>query len=564
MKSKKNFKSFFMKKITLLFVLLLTAISTDIYAQTDYLPVGGGATSTQVRGPQGTNRYQRSVWILSTAEMTAAGFTTGNTVNTLGFNYINGLDIATTGNIQIYLQNSTDAANTKGTTWASILTGMTSYYNGSVTFPASAGDFYMPLSTNFVYTGGSVYVAFDYQNPSGNIATVPSTIPANTTITNGTRTATSATAAPTTFATAYSAFRPQTILGKLVDCARPLNVAVPSSTLNSGNITFTSSNPVNLQYGLYDFDPATAGTFVNGITSPYTLAGLQPSTAYEIYTKSDCGGFLGTSINTVPVSFHTTFQPATPSYNTSFEIDNHPNIGWVADEEPDGTDWFMNFGGTGSTLVQNGMYSCVSVSSPNVLASGIMYSRGINLQASVNPVTITFYASNYQAGGATNTSTFTITAGTSQTAASQTIAVGTGTATTSAFALKTFTFTPPTTGVYYIGVRNTSPVNGVANSTHALIIDNFTVSQTLASNEVLESKFSTYPNPAKNVINVANTTDALISGIEITDINGRVVKNQQFSNVAEVQVTVSDLAQGMYTMKIVSDKGIVTKKVIKE
>ena len=43
-----------MKKITLLFVLLLTAISTDIYAQTDYLPVGGGATSTQVRGPQGT------------------------------------------------------------------------------------------------------------------------------------------------------------------------------------------------------------------------------------------------------------------------------------------------------------------------------------------------------------------------------------------------------------------------------------------------------------------------------------------------------------------------------
>ncbi|GAA4055197.1 T9SS type A sorting domain-containing protein [Flavobacterium chungnamense] len=552
-----------MKKITLLFVLLLSAISTEIYAQTDYLPVGAGNSSTQVRGPQGTNRYHRSVWILTAAEMTAAGFTTGNTINALGFNFINGLDIATTGNIQIYLQNSTDTANTKGTAWTSVITGMTSTYNGSVTLPTASGDFYMPLSTNFNYTGGSLYVAFDYQNAAGNLATVPSTIPANTAVASGTRTATSATAAPTTLG-AFSTFRPQTILGKLVDCARPLDVAVPSTTLNSANITFTSSNPVNIQYGAYDFDPATTGTYANGVSSPYTLNGLQPSTAYEIYTKSDCGGFLGTSANTVPVSFHTTFQPATPSYNTSFEIDNHPNIGWVADEEPNGTDWFMVYGGTGSALVQNGLYSCVSLGSATAQASGIMYSRGINLQASGNPVTITFQASNYQATGATNTSTFTITAGTSQTAAAQTIAVGTGTATTSAFALKTFTFTPPTTGVYYIGVRNTSPINGVANSTHALIIDNFTVSQTLANNEVLESKFSTYPNPAKNVINVANTTDALISGIEITDINGRVVKNQQFSNVAEVQVTVSDLAQGMYTMKIVSDKGIVTKKVIKE
>jgi hypothetical protein len=552
-----------MKKITLLFVLLLSAISTDIYAQTDYLPVGAGNSSTQVRGPQGTNRYHRSVWILTAAEMTAAGFTTGNTINALGFNYINGLDIATTGNIQIYLQNSTDTANTKGTAWTSVITGMTSTYNGSVTLPTASGDFYMPLSTNFNYTGGSLYVAFDYQNAAGNLATVPSTIPANTAVASGTRTATSATAIPATLG-AFSTFRPQTILGKLVDCARPLSVAVPSSTLNSANITFTSSNPVNLQYGLYDFDPATTGTFVNGITSPYTLAGLQPSTAYEIYTKSDCGGFLGTSVNTVPVSFHTTFQPATPSYNTSFEIDNHPNIGWVADEDAIGTDWFMVFGGTGSPLVQNGQYSCVSLGSADGQAAGIMYSRGINLQASGNPVTITFQASNYQATGATNTSTFTVTAGTGQNVASQTIAVGTGTATTSAFALKTFTFTPPTTGVYYIGIRNTSPINGVANSVHGLILDNFTVSQTLANNEVLESKFSTYPNPAKDVINVSNTTDALISAIEITDINGRVVKNQQFSNVAEIQVTVSDLAQGMYTMKIVSDKGIVTKKVIKE
>ena len=95
-------------------------------------------------------------------------------------------------------------------------------------------------------------------------------------------------------------------------------------------------------------------------------------------------------------------------------------------------------------------------------------------------------------------------------------------------------------------------------------MDNFTVTQALATNQVLESKFSTYPNPAKNVINVTNTTDASISSIEMTDLNGRVVKSVKFSNVPEAQVSVSDLAQGVYMMKIVSDKGIATKKVIKE
>lgn len=553
-----------MKKITLLFLTVFALFSFEAIAQTDYYTVGTGATSTQVRGPNGVYRYQRSVWILTAAEMTAAGFSTGNIINTLGFNYIQGLDIPATGNIQIYLQNSSDTANTKVVSWATVISPMTSTYNGTVTLPTTVGDFLMPFSTNFTYTGGSLYIAFDYQNAAGPLPSVSSTIPANTTVTNGTRSANSATAAPANLGATYSAFRPQTILGKNVDCARPLNVAVPSFTLNTANVTFNSgSNPANLQYGLYDFNPATAGTFANGVTSPYTIPGLSPSTAYEVYTKTDCGAFLGLSAETFPVSFHTIFEPANPNYNTSFEIDVFPNIGWVADDEPNNTDWFMFFGGTANPLVQNGLYSAVSLSSANAQASGIMYSRGINLQGS-NPVTISFYASNYQAAGATNTANFILNAGSDQTLAGQTINIATGTANTAAFVLKSYTFTPPSSGVYYFSLTNASPINGVTGSTHGLIVDNFTVSQTLVNNEVLESKFTTFPNPAKNFINVVNTTDALISGIEITDINGKVVKNQKFSAALEVQVSVSDLAQGIYTMKIVSDKGIVTKKVIKE
>ena len=53
------------------------------------------------------------------------------------------------------------------------------------------------------------------------------------------------------------------------------------------------------------------------------------------------------------------------------------------------------------------------------------------------------------------------------------------------------------------------------------------------------------------------------NSISITDLNGRVVKQNSFTDVTNVQVNVSDLASGVYMMNITSDKGSVTKKIIK-
>jgi hypothetical protein len=83
------------------------------------------------------------------------------------------------------------------------------------------------------------------------------------------------------------------------------------------------------------------------------------------------------------------------------------------------------------------------------------------------------------------------------------------------------------------------------------------------SNSIANNKFTVYPNPVKNVVNVSNA-DASISSIEITDLNGRVVKTLNVTSLTDVQVTVSDLSQGVYMMKITSDKGTAVKKIIKE
>src|SRR5689334_11334408 len=106
-----------MKK-TLLYLLLIVGFAAN--AQTDYyitLP-NNNSTSGNGRAPQGSTRYNRSIWLITAAEMTASGFANGSVVNSLGFNYATAQNIATTGNITIYLQNTADVTNTKSTTWA--------------------------------------------------------------------------------------------------------------------------------------------------------------------------------------------------------------------------------------------------------------------------------------------------------------------------------------------------------------------------------------------------------------------------------------------------------------
>jgi len=99
----------------------------------------------------------------------------------------------------------------------------------------------------------------------------------------------------------------------------------------------------------------------------------------------------------------------------------------------------------------------------------------------------------------------------------------------------------------------------------AAYIDNIELAEgNLAGvNTVLANKFSVSPNPANNLVTIANADNMLVNAVSVTDMNGRVVKTAAFDGVAQAQVNVSDLANGVYMMTISSDKGSVTKKIVK-
>ncbi|MBO4644991.1 MAG: T9SS type A sorting domain-containing protein [Bacteroidales bacterium] len=73
----------------------------------------------------------------------------------------------------------------------------------------------------------------------------------------------------------------------------------------------------------------------------------------------------------------------------------------------------------------------------------------------------------------------------------------------------------------------------------------------------LAGEINVYPNPATDVINVANAEGAQIS---VFDINGRMISNIESASSNQT-IDASGLAKGMYIVRIVDGNNVVTKKV---
>jgi cyclophilin family peptidyl-prolyl cis-trans isomerase len=79
----------------------------------------------------------------------------------------------------------------------------------------------------------------------------------------------------------------------------------------------------------------------------------------------------------------------------------------------------------------------------------------------------------------------------------------------------------------------------------------------LSTHSFTQNKISIYPNPVSDVL-YFETTDTIIEKVMVFDLSGRKVLEQ--NNVDTISVL--NLQKGNYILKIVSDKGIQTEKII--
>jgi len=172
-----------------------------------------GTTTTQVRAPNGfaSHTFLRAATFVPRTELAAASVDSGVFIQTLSFRVTAGADLPNKGRFVLYLGNGSNTTYTRGTAWTGALTGLNVAYDDSLSLRTTAGVMTLNLSQPFLYTGGSIEIAYDWNAVAPFASVAPVTYAANSAIASSLVSAASATAAPATLAA--TAFRPEFIWG---------------------------------------------------------------------------------------------------------------------------------------------------------------------------------------------------------------------------------------------------------------------------------------------------------------------------------------------------------------
>ena len=72
---------------------------------------------------------------------------------------------------------------------------------------------------------------------------------------------------------------------------------------------------------------------------------------------------------------------------------------------------------------------------------------------------------------------------------------------------------------------------------------------------------SLYPNPTSDQVTI--TSDVLLNDIQVTDLNGKVILSQKVNGVS-ASLNLSNVESGIYMVILNSDKGSLTKQIVKK
>lgn len=550
-----------MKKITLIFTFLMltTAVTFGQVTAVVNAPVSDAST-TQNRAPNGTSAhsFMRGSALVLTSELT--GIPASSSLSLFGFVTTAGANVPVTGTLTVYMKNSTDTSFTLGTNWGTIITGMTQVYSGAYTVPANATNIDLTLSTPLVYTGGSVYVAYDFVR-TGTAATTPATYDSNSTgLAGGCVSAASASAAPTTLGS--TAFRPVMRFGypnpytndvsvesinTLGNVANVLNLPVPVSALvrNKSNTTLTN---VSVSANM---------TGANTYTDTKIVASLAPGASQTVNFNAWTPTALGANTLNVSVPVDQVNTNNSFNFNTTVSCNTYG-----AAQNPVTYTNAVGFG-TGSGILSTPFQTTVSstITGLNVAIANnpasvgrnvygvILNNAGVILATSTNTLTI--------ANGDLNTiKTFNFSPSVAV-AANQLVYFGMAqTANATAYyPINAYTNPNLTTTYYTTSLAGGAPTLVASNLGQMGIELNLTGTCTLGVDPVDEiaDNLTVYPNPATTNLNVRLQSVGENANLEVYNVMGQVVIPSQKIQANAFELNISQLTKGVYFLKVNSD-----------
>ena len=116
-------------------------------------------------------------------------------------------------------------------------------------------------------------------------------------------------------------------------------------------------------------------------------------------------------------------------------------------------------------------------------------------------------------------------------------------------------------GVYTITLSATDNEGNVGSCSFELTVESVLGA---ASNQ-LSAGVEIYPNPARKVMNIGNSSNVQLQRALIYDINGRLIQSVDLGNMdREASVNVANLASGVYLVQLEAEGATAIKRLIKE
>jgi len=81
------------------------------------------------------------------------------------------------------------------------------------------------------------------------------------------------------------------------------------------------------------------------------------------------------------------------------------------------------------------------------------------------------------------------------------------------------------------------------------------------SNYLLKMAVSIYPNPTSDLLNIKIINDLIVEKVSLYAMDGRLIKEQKYQLQS---IDISDVAVGIYNLRIESDKGIINTRIVKQ
>ena len=365
-----------------------------------------------------------------------------------------------------------------------------------------------------------------------------------------------------TGAPAYSILIDDVVWEAIPSCVEPTVLTTSNITLTGASISWTAStsNPANG----YEYYYSTSNTQPTNLTTPSgsvgagvimtNLSALNPSTTYYFWVRSKCDA---TTVSgwSARGTFNTLCTVSTVPYLQDFETAIVPyfpvctstqNVGL-------GNNWNTVFY-PGNGFTSNALrYSWSATQAANTW----FYTNAITLTAG------TTYTISYLYGNRSTTfvekmkvaygTAADVSAMTNQIADYPNIVGGT---TTSTGTIGSVDFTPTVSGDYYFGFNAYSAANQFD-----LLVDDIAVNTTLATNQFGTNKFIVYPNPVKDILNISY--DKNISSVKVYNLLGQEVI-AKFLNSNQSQIDLSNLLEGTYLVKVLSEGLTQTIKILKQ